>query len=181
MVRPPSRPDAGGATSILNICDAPLQWSVDSLPRGPAGGTTGNVQNIGRKRRFALGVSTAALLTLVSGAVGHADTEDTERSQTTATPIKHVIVISGENRTFDNIYGTYVPKHDQSVDYLLSRGIVRADGSPGPHADDAKQFKIGTINPVAYFTDTNELINPKTASSPTVSATAIRRAPSSTS
>jgi hypothetical protein len=28
----------------------------------------------------------------------------------TATPIKHVIVLIGENRSFDNIYATYVPK-----------------------------------------------------------------------
>ncbi len=33
------------------------------------------------------------------------------REYRTETPIKHVIVLIGENRTFDNIYGTYVPKH----------------------------------------------------------------------
>ena len=84
--------------------------------------------------------------------------DDADRHNT-ATPIKHVIVIIGENRTFDNIYATYVPKHGR-VWNLLSRGIVRADGSPGLHADLARQFEVQTINPVAYFIDTNKLINP---------------------
>ena len=33
----------------------------------------------------------------------------------TATPIKHVIVVIDENRTFDHIYGTYVPKSGDST------------------------------------------------------------------
>jgi phospholipase C len=50
---------------------------------------------------------------------------------------------------------------------LLSRGIVNTDGSPGPNADAARQFKIGTINPVSYFIETNTLISPnKTAYTP---------------
>jgi phospholipase C len=28
----------------------------------------------------------------------------------TATPIKHVIIIVGENRSFDHLFATYVPK-----------------------------------------------------------------------
>jgi phospholipase C len=47
------------------------------------------------------------------------------------TPIEHVIVIVGENRTFDNLFATYQPKAGETVGNLLSRGIVRADGSPG--------------------------------------------------
>src|SRR5262245_33439026 len=85
----------------------------------------------------------------------------------TATPIKHVIVIIGENRTFDNVYGTYMPKHGQHVTNLLSRGIVRADGSPGPNSAVATQFRLTTINPVRFFIDTNTLVSPgKTAYSP---------------
>src|SRR5262245_11986454 len=78
----------------------------------------------------------------------------------TATPIKHVIVIIGENRTFDNVYGTYVPRHGQHVANLLSRGIVRPDGSPGPNSSVAEQFRVSTIDPLAYFIDTNVLTNP---------------------
>ena len=61
---------------------------------------------------------------------------------TPKTPIQHVIIVIGENHTFDNLFGTYQPKAGQSIDNLLSKGIVRADGSPGPHFDRAKQ-KIG--------------------------------------
>ena len=51
----------------------------------------------------------------------------------TATPIKHVIVIIGENRTFDHVFATYVPKSGDSVNNLLSEGIIKADGTPGPN------------------------------------------------
>jgi phospholipase C len=51
----------------------------------------------------------------------------------TTTPIKHVIVIIGENRTFDHLFPTYQPVNgDESVLNLLSEGIVKADGTPGP-------------------------------------------------
>lgn len=55
------------------------------------------------------------------------------------TPIEHVIVIVGENRTFDNLFATYQPKARESAWNLLSRGIVRADGSPGPNFGLAEQ------------------------------------------
>src|SRR5215468_7058604 len=51
----------------------------------------------------------------------------------TASPIKHVIVVIGENRTFDHIYGTYAPKSGDTILNLLSERIVRKDGSPGPN------------------------------------------------
>jgi len=57
------------------------------------------------------------------------------------TPIKHVIVLIGENRTFDHIFATYVPKSHDSVSNLLSKGIINADGTPGPHFSKAAQFQ----------------------------------------
>jgi phospholipase C len=78
----------------------------------------------------------------------------------TATPIKHVIVLIGENRTFDNVYGTYVPKQGQRITNLLSLGIVNADGSPGLHADAAAQAQLTTIDPQAFFVNANRLNNP---------------------
>src|SRR5215469_17801777 len=54
----------------------------------------------------------------------------------TATPIKHVIVLIGENWTFDSIFATYRPKDGQSVGNLLSRGYVTASGAPGPDFAD---------------------------------------------
>jgi phospholipase C len=68
----------------------------------------------------------------------------------TATPIKHVIVLIGENRTFDNIYGTYVPRPGQHVSNLRTKGIVREDGTPGPNAAVASQVSLNTI-PTSYF------------------------------
>jgi phospholipase C len=49
----------------------------------------------------------------------------------TKTPIKHVIVIIGENRTFDHVLATYKAKKGESVWNLLSQGIINSDGSPG--------------------------------------------------
>jgi len=50
----------------------------------------------------------------------------------TRTPIKHVIVIIGENRSFDHVYATYKPvnKGDHVLN-LLSKKIVNDDGSRG--------------------------------------------------
>ena len=39
----------------------------------------------------------------------------------TATPIEHLIVIIGENRGFDHIFGVYKPNGGQSIANLLSR------------------------------------------------------------
>ncbi len=61
----------------------------------------------------------------------------------TATPIEHVIVVVGENHTFDNLFGTYRPRPGQFVDNLLSKHIVNADGTPGRHFAWAVQ-RIGS-------------------------------------
>ena len=49
------------------------------------------------------------------------------------TPIKHVIIVVGENRTFDHIFATYKPKPGESVSNLLSKGIINEDGTKGPN------------------------------------------------
>jgi phospholipase C len=59
----------------------------------------------------------------------------------TRTPIKHLIVVIGENVTFDALYGTYEPKGGATVRNLLSQGIVNRDGTPGPHFTKATQRK----------------------------------------
>jgi phospholipase C len=61
----------------------------------------------------------------------------------TRTPIQHAIIVVGENHSFDNLFGTYRPRRGQRIDNLLSRGIVNADGSPGPHFARAQQ-RIGS-------------------------------------
>jgi phospholipase C len=61
-------------------------------------------------------------------------------------PIKHVIVIIGENRSFDHVFATYRPPalngHPQEVLNLLSEGIVSLQGTtavPGPNWQQAVQ------------------------------------------
>jgi phospholipase C len=65
-----------------------------------------------------------------------------------------VIVLIGENRTFDNIYGTYQPTNG-TVANLLSKGIVNVDGSPGPHYSASTQFSINSPYPAQYFIDSS--------------------------
>jgi phospholipase C len=59
----------------------------------------------------------------------------------TVTPIKHVIVIYGENRSFDHLFATYQARSGDKVWNLLSEGIVNADGSPGPNYAKALQYQ----------------------------------------
>ena len=64
----------------------------------------------------------------------------------TKTPIKHVIVIYGENRSFDHLFATYVSPSGDKVQNLLSEGIVNADGSPGPNFKQALQYKASATS-----------------------------------
>lgn len=57
----------------------------------------------------------------------------------TATPIKHVIVIIGENHSFDNVFGAFQPKNGQTIFNLLSEGIITGSGGFGPHVGLAAQ------------------------------------------
>jgi phospholipase C len=61
----------------------------------------------------------------------------------TASPIKHVIVLIGENRGLDHTFGTYKPKGaGQTISNLLSRGIINEDGSVGPNFAQSQQFSV---------------------------------------
>src|ERR1700739_3926326 len=72
-----------------------------------------------------------------------ADEDSSVHRNKPATPIKHVIIIVGENRSFDHLYATYVPKRpSEKVLNLLSERIINADGTPGPNFAKAHQFKI---------------------------------------
>jgi acid phosphatase len=57
------------------------------------------------------------------------------------TPIQHVIVVIGENQTFDTVFATYVPPPGESVRNLLAEGIIGPDGSPGPEYSRATQSR----------------------------------------
>ena len=72
------------------------------------------------------GIASVMLLQLaVSAPLMAQQTGDTN----TTTPIKHVIVIIGENRSFDHVFATYVPTHGQKVHNLLSEGIIQLDAN----------------------------------------------------
>jgi hypothetical protein len=82
----------------------------------------------------------------------------------TATPIKHVIVIVGENSSFDHLSATYVPKPGERVNNLLSEGIVDADGTPGANYSRATHFQADITGspssdlgqPASFFVDSFE-------------------------
>src|SRR5579862_3054606 len=85
--------------------------------------------------RLAACVSVLALSIFGFGApVQAADPDKAVEQLKTASPIKHVIIIVGENRSFDHLFATYEPRHEEeSIRNLLSEGIVNEDGSPGPN------------------------------------------------
>src|ERR1700720_4309948 len=91
------------------------------------------------------GIAACATATLfsVSSLAASAPAADASPDNRTATPIKHVIIIVGENRSFDHLFATYVPKRpNERVLNLLSERIVNADGTPGPQFAKAHQFQI---------------------------------------
>jgi phospholipase C len=90
------------------------------------------------------GVKTAVVgITIVQFSLGGplAGSLQANEKEHTKTPIKHVIVLIGENRTFDHLFATYVPKSRDSVSNLLSKGIINADGTPGKHFSKSAQFQ----------------------------------------
>ncbi|MBV8206275.1 MAG: phosphoesterase [Acidobacteria bacterium] len=90
-------------------------------------------------RRRAL--TLVALAVLLSNNLNAFAISDRDGERGTATPIKHVIVLIGENRTFDHLFAAYVPPRGETVSNLLSKGIIFADGSPGPNFSKAAQYR----------------------------------------
>jgi phospholipase C len=126
-------------------------------------------------------VVTAAIMSLVGcGAAGAGDHDalggahDNDRQ--TTSPIRHVIVIMGENRTFDHLFATYQPRPGEHVDNLLSKRIINIDGSPGPNYGRAVQnyasvtgtFSISPGGKTPYGTAGQTLNVPSTSYAPKV-------------
>jgi phospholipase C len=87
-----------------------------------------------------IGLTSLALFQFsLGGPLASTAQAQTDNDSKTTSPIKHVIVIIGENRSFDHVFATYVPKGNQKIWNLLSEGIVKADGTPGPNFDNAHQ------------------------------------------
>ncbi|EEA02438.1 phosphoesterase [Burkholderia sp. H160] len=102
----------------------------------------------------------------------------TDPSSTTATPIQHVIVIVGENRTFDHVFGAYQPREHETISNLLSKGIITADGAPGPNFSLAAQYTAKANNPSRFEASPGSkqpysvLPAPNTGSAPTAASDA---------
>ncbi|HEV2376740.1 MAG TPA: alkaline phosphatase family protein [Streptosporangiaceae bacterium] len=85
------------------------------------------------------GAVVAVAVAVTAVAVG-STTGSASHSPSTTTPIKHVVVIIGENHSFDNVFATYRPPGHQKVWNLLSEGIVTRNGTPGPSFGRAAQL-----------------------------------------
>ncbi|MGA2101925.1 MAG: alkaline phosphatase family protein [Candidatus Sulfotelmatobacter sp.] len=91
------------------------------------------------RQHVTVGASLVALFANL-GTPLSANAQDAAAQIQTASPIKHVIVIIGENRSFDHVFATYQPKPGQTVSNLLSKGIIKADGSKGPKYSLSAQY-----------------------------------------
>jgi len=103
-------------------------------------------ESLHRERRLPAKIAAALLSFLLVGlpALGQNldhKPKDKEDKQKTESPIKHVIVLIGENRSFDHVFATYVPQSSDTISNLLAKGIIKADGTPGPNFSQAAQFQ----------------------------------------
>src|SRR5579863_787077 len=103
--------------------------------------------------------------------------EDAAAAFKTASPIKHVIILIGENRGLDHTFGVYKPKGKrQTISNILSKGIVNEDGTPGPNFDLAQQYSVAAqpswyvgapdSAKTKYNTTTNLMPQPNTNGAP---------------
>jgi phospholipase C len=105
----------------------------------------------------ALGVAVVALFALGDATTGNTadpqnDSNSPDVSKTdgskgdaskTESPIKHVIILIGENRGLDHTFGVYKPKgKGQTISNILSKGIVNENGTPGPNFALAQQYSV---------------------------------------
>jgi phospholipase C len=102
-----------------------------------------------------MGMASIALFQIVVGTtLSGATPAATSNDANTTSPIKHVIVIIGENRSFDHVFATYQPKPGQFVWNLLSEKIIKADGTPGTN------FSLVTQNAATDQTPDTFLLSP---------------------
>src|SRR5258708_14314995 len=105
-------------------------------------------------RRLFVGVSVSTLAVATIASSSHAaDPDKAVDKLKTASPIKHVLIIVGENRSFDHLFATYSPKtRGETISNLLSKHIVNADGTPVAKFSQAHQFQITSApNNGKYF------------------------------
>src|ERR1700722_20058458 len=135
---------------------------------------------INGRNHLAWGASAVMSFSLLAATVGFADdkTKDNDAADAvkTESPIKHVIILIGENRGTDHTFGVYKPKgKHQTISNLLSKGIVMEDGTPGSNFGLAQQFLVSP-QPAYYvgapnrdkmaYGDTGQMPQPNTNGAP---------------
>ena len=103
------------------------------------------MRKTGRTRSKYLIGAAALSVTLAAASAGMANQpkgDDCEALRTES-PIKHVIILIGENRGTDHTFGVYKPQgRGQTISNILSKGIVNEDGSPGTNFKLAQQYAV---------------------------------------
>jgi phospholipase C len=129
-----------------------------------------------------LAISVFGLGTSAIGASNNNNAEsDQANSINTASPIKHVIILIGENRGLDHTFGVYNPKgKGQTISNILSKGIVNIDGSPGANFSLAQQFSVAAQSSWYFgapdaskipYSPTNLMPQPNTNGAPSAPST----------
>jgi phospholipase C len=100
-----------------------------------------------------MGMASLALFQIIVGTtVSGATPPKAEASNPFADQaIQNVIVIIGENRSFDHVFATYQPQPGQTVMNLLSEGIINSDGSPGKNFSKAAQSAATDVAPDTFL------------------------------
>jgi phospholipase C len=133
---------------------------------------------------LALSATGVAQTASVAAAKAPKPPKDAAAAFDTESPIKHVIVLIGENRGLDHTFGVYRPKgKNQTISNILSKGIVDEDGKPGPNFGLAQQYSVAPqasfyIGPpnsakASYNTTTNLMPQPNTNGVPAAAATTL--------
>ena len=110
------------------------------------------------RHRVVAGACLAALILSPLPTPAHPGNGDDKKDDKpkTETQVKHLIVLIGENRTFDHLFATYVSPSGDHVQNLLSEGIIKADGTPGKHFGEAAQFQATPPFRTKYFISLND-------------------------
>src|SRR5229473_1027737 len=97
-----------------------------------------------------VGLASVMMLQMSLAGSAQAKEPDAASQKQARTPIQHVIVIVGENRSFDHLFATYQPKKGESVDNLLSKKIVNEDGTPGKNFAAAYQYSADATDSATF-------------------------------
>ncbi len=139
------------------------------------------MRKTGRTTNRSIAFSVSLLATAAGWAGNSQKSPDAAAVFATESPIKHVIILIGENRGTDHTFGVYKPKgKGQTISNILSKGIVTEDGSPGKNFALAQQFSVAP-QPLYYigapraaktaYGSTGQMPQPNTNGAPTTQGT----------